>query len=94
VIELEARFLSIQALEAVRCLEEGVVSDPVDADLGSVLGWGFPAWTGGALSYIETVGLAPFVEQCQRLARRWGPRFRPTSGLKARAERNEPFYGA
>ncbi len=50
VEEVKRRLLYIQALETARCLEEGVLTDPADGDLGSVLGWGFPTWTGGTLS--------------------------------------------
>jgi 3-hydroxyacyl-CoA dehydrogenase/enoyl-CoA hydratase/3-hydroxybutyryl-CoA epimerase len=94
VEELKSRFLCIQALETVRCVEEGVIDHPADADVGSVLAWGFPAWTGGTLSYIDTLGVSAFVAECQRLARVYGPRFRPTRGLKGRAVRGELFHGA
>jgi 3-hydroxyacyl-CoA dehydrogenase/enoyl-CoA hydratase/3-hydroxybutyryl-CoA epimerase len=92
VEELKSRFLTIQALETARCMEEGVVTHAADADVGSVLAWGFPPWTGGTISYIDTVGVAAFVAECKRLARAYGPRFRPTAALKERAERNEPFH--
>jgi 3-hydroxyacyl-CoA dehydrogenase / enoyl-CoA hydratase / 3-hydroxybutyryl-CoA epimerase len=93
VTELMQRFLSIQALEAVRCLEESVVSDPADADLGSVLGIGFPTWTGGTLSYLETVGLDVFVAQCDQFAKTIGSRFAPSPALRERARGNSQFYG-
>jgi len=92
VEEVKKRLLYIQALEAARCLEEGVLTSPVDGDLGSILGWGFPAWTGGALSFIDTVGARSFVENCRGLARRYGDRFSPPGGLVERAERDEPFH--
>jgi len=60
--------------------------------LGSILGWGFPAWTGGTLSYIDTIGPARFVAECKRLARQYGERFKPTKGLLARAQTGELFY--
>ncbi len=94
VEELKSRFLCIQALETVRCVEEGVIDHPADADVGSVLAWGFPAWTGGTLSYIDSMGAGRFVAECQRLARAWGPRFRPTARLKDRAARGESFHAA
>ena len=81
-----------QALEAARCMEEGVVTTAAEADLGSILGWGFPAWTGGTLSFIDTVGIKAFVAECDRLAKRHGKRFKPSKWLRDRAERNEPFY--
>ena len=90
--ETKQRLLYIQALETTRCVEEGVVTHSADADLGSVLGWGFPLWTGGTLSFIDTVGMRNFVAECDRLAQLYGPRFAPSAWLRARAERNEKFY--
>jgi 3-hydroxyacyl-CoA dehydrogenase/enoyl-CoA hydratase/3-hydroxybutyryl-CoA epimerase len=92
VEELVKRFLFIEAIESVRCLDEGVITHPADADLGSVLGIGYPAWTGGALSWIETVGLDAFVAECARLARFYGPRFKPPRSLKKRAAAGTRFY--
>jgi 3-hydroxyacyl-CoA dehydrogenase/enoyl-CoA hydratase/3-hydroxybutyryl-CoA epimerase len=92
VTEVRERLLHIQALETARCVEEGVLTDPADGDLGSILGIGFPAWSGGALSYIDTIGIAVFVADCTRLARKHGPRFKPSRWLKRRAERGESFY--
>ena len=86
------RLLTLLALEAVRCLEEGVVAQPVEADLGAVLGVGYPDWTGGTLSYIETVGLADFVGRCDDLAACHGDRLRPTPGLRHRAQAAQLFY--
>ena len=92
--EVMKRLLYIQALETARCMEEGVVTTAAEADLGSILGWGFPAWTGGTLSYIDTVGVRNFVAECDRLAKRYGKRFKPSKWLRERAERNEPFHPA
>jgi len=92
VEEVKTRLLYIQALETARCFEEGVVTNPIDADLGSILGWGFPAWTGGTLSFIDTLGLANFVATCERLAATCGPRFQPSAALKARAAKGETYY--
>jgi 3-hydroxyacyl-CoA dehydrogenase / enoyl-CoA hydratase / 3-hydroxybutyryl-CoA epimerase len=94
VEEVEKRFLCIQALETARCMEEGVVTTAAEADLGSILGWGFPAWTGGTLSYVDTIGIREFVAECDRLSKRYGKRFKPSKWLRERAERNEPFHGA
>lgn len=91
VADVKARLLYIQALETARCLEEGVLTHPADGDLGSVLGWGFPAWTGGTLSLIETVGIAEFVAQCDRLAQRHGARFAPTPKLREMAASGRGF---
>lgn len=90
--DLKKRLLYIQAIETARCLEEGVLTRPEDADLGSVYGWGFPAWTGGTISYIDTIGIATFVREADRLAQLYGPRFAPSAWLRARAERGESFY--
>jgi 3-hydroxyacyl-CoA dehydrogenase/enoyl-CoA hydratase/3-hydroxybutyryl-CoA epimerase len=92
VEEVKRRFLFIEALESARCFEEGVLTHPADADLGSILGIGYPAWTGGALSYIETVGVPGFVAECRRMARLYGPRFKPTRSLKKMAAEGKRFY--
>jgi len=94
VAEVKQRLLYVQALEAFRCLEEGVVTEPADADIGSILGWGYPPWTGGTLSYIETVGLKTFVAECDRLAAAYGPRFAAPDALRERAAKNQLFYPA
>jgi 3-hydroxyacyl-CoA dehydrogenase/enoyl-CoA hydratase/3-hydroxybutyryl-CoA epimerase len=90
--ELKTRLLYIQALETARCFEEGVLKSVHEADLGSILGWGFPAYTGGTLSYIDTIGPVQFVAECKRLARLYGERFKPTKGLLARAQSGETYY--
>ncbi|MGJ7541688.1 3-hydroxyacyl-CoA dehydrogenase NAD-binding domain-containing protein [Variovorax sp. LT1R16] len=92
VEELKQRLLGIQALASAQCVEEGVVTEAADADLGSILGLGYPSWTGGTLSYIETVGLRAFVAQSDALAERHGERFRPSAWLRARAEAGQPFH--
>lgn len=92
VEEVGKRLLYVQALETARCLEEGVLTHAADGDLGAVLGWGFPTWTGGTLSLIDTVGLAEFVAECDRLAQAHGPRFAPTAQLRAMAKANERFH--
>ncbi|UMA66223.1 3-hydroxyacyl-CoA dehydrogenase NAD-binding domain-containing protein [Roseivivax marinus] len=89
---IKARLLSIQSLESARCVEEGVVERPADADLGSVLGVGFPPWTGGVLSHVDTVGPAAFVAACDMLADLYGDRFRPSDWLRERAARGARFH--
>jgi 3-hydroxyacyl-CoA dehydrogenase / enoyl-CoA hydratase / 3-hydroxybutyryl-CoA epimerase len=91
VEEVKARLLAIQALETARCLEEGVLHDVRDADVGSILGWGFPAYTGGALSYIDFIGVKKFTEQCERFAKEYGPRFKPNSLLLEKAKSGSTF---
>jgi 3-hydroxyacyl-CoA dehydrogenase/enoyl-CoA hydratase/3-hydroxybutyryl-CoA epimerase len=92
VEEVGQRLLFRQSLEAVRCLEEGVITDVVDGDVGSTLGIGFPGHTGGVFTLIDTVGVARFVEICDRFAAAYGERWRPTKGLRDRAVANESFY--
>jgi 3-hydroxyacyl-CoA dehydrogenase/enoyl-CoA hydratase/3-hydroxybutyryl-CoA epimerase len=92
VAELKQRLLYIQALESARCFEENVITHPADADVGSVLGIGFPAWTGGTLSYIDTIGIGHFVAACDHLAKVLGPRFAISAWLRERAENNQAFH--
>jgi 3-hydroxyacyl-CoA dehydrogenase/enoyl-CoA hydratase/3-hydroxybutyryl-CoA epimerase len=89
---IRQRLLHVQALEAARCFEANVVTTAAEADIGSILGVGFPAWTGGALSYIDTLGAARFVADCKKLERLHGERFRVGPGLAARAKNNRPFH--
>jgi len=91
---VKQRLLFIQSLETARCLEEGVLSSGVDGDLGSILGWGFPAYTGGAMSFIDMVGVKEFVEVCKRLAVEAGPRFEPCELLLEMARTGRRVYGA
>jgi 3-hydroxyacyl-CoA dehydrogenase/enoyl-CoA hydratase/3-hydroxybutyryl-CoA epimerase len=92
--ELKQRFLYTQAMETARCLEEGVLETAQDADLGAVYGWGFPAWTGGTISYIDTIGIGNFVREADRLAQKHGARFMPSVWLREKAARSENFYDA
>jgi 3-hydroxyacyl-CoA dehydrogenase/enoyl-CoA hydratase/3-hydroxybutyryl-CoA epimerase len=94
VDELKTRFLYVQALETARCYEENVLAAPEDADVGAILGWGFAPWSGGPLSLIDTVGVAEFVRECDRLAQAYGPRFAPNALLRQMADKGETFYGA
>ncbi len=89
---LKNRLLAIQALEAARTVEEGVITDPREADVGSILGFGFAPFTGGTLSYIEGMGHARFVEMCSKLAKAYGPRFRPNRQLVAMAKAGGSYY--
>ncbi|MBL1257615.1 3-hydroxyacyl-CoA dehydrogenase NAD-binding domain-containing protein [Methylocystis sp. Sn-Cys] len=93
VKELEQRFLVTQAVEAARTLAEGVVTDPREADVGSILGFGFAPFTGGTLSYIDGMGTKAFVALCDKLAAKHGPRFEPPQLLRDMAAKGETFYG-
>lgn len=90
---LKQRFLVTIALEAARTMEEGIVTDPREADVGSILGFGFAPYTGGALSYIDGVGVKAFVETAEKLASSYGDHFMPTPLLKDMAAKGETFYG-
>lgn len=93
VQELKDRLLGIQALETARCFEEKVLTDVREADVGSILGFGFAPFSGGTLSYIDMMGTKRFVALCERLAAKHGPRFSPSRLLLDMAARNETFYG-
>ncbi|MDB4015394.1 3-hydroxyacyl-CoA dehydrogenase NAD-binding domain-containing protein [Flavobacteriaceae bacterium] len=86
------RILHRQAIEAFKCLEEGVLNSVVDGDLGSVLGWGFPIFTGGALSYIDFVGMQQFVAECDDFSSRFGARFTVPDGLRALSEAGKSIH--
>jgi 3-hydroxyacyl-CoA dehydrogenase/enoyl-CoA hydratase/3-hydroxybutyryl-CoA epimerase len=92
VEQVKKRLLYVQSLETVRCLEEGVLTHPADGDLGAVFGWGFPAWTGGTLSLIDTVGVGEFVAECDRLSKQVGQRFAPSQQLREMAAQGRGFY--
>ena len=92
VTELKQRFLVAQAIEAARAMEEGIVTDPREADVGSIVGFGFAPFTGGTLSYIEGMGLPQFVLLCDALSKRHGPRFDPPGLLLDMAKDHETFY--
>ena len=92
VEEVKERFLLVQALEAARCVEEGVIEAPGEGDIGSILGIGFPTWTGGVISYIDTLGTTAFVARCHALAAKHGSRFKPSAWLESRADRGENFH--
>jgi 3-hydroxyacyl-CoA dehydrogenase / enoyl-CoA hydratase / 3-hydroxybutyryl-CoA epimerase len=92
VEEVKMRILYRQALEAVRCLEDKVLTKPADGDLGAVLGWGFAAHTGGPFCMIDTIGVANFVADCDRLTQAYGPRFLPPALLRKMAAGDVKFY--
>ena len=91
--ELKHRLLVVQALEAARTVGEGVVTDPREADVGSILGFGFAPFTGGALSYIDFMGAKEFVALAQGLEARHGARFAVPENLLTMAAAGSTFYG-
>lgn len=94
VDEVIKRLMFIQSVETARCMEENVVMTPEDADVGSILGWGFSPAKGGAISQIHTVGVDNFVNECDRLAQSYGARFTPPKLLRDMAAKGEQFYAA
>ncbi|WP_341702673.1 3-hydroxyacyl-CoA dehydrogenase NAD-binding domain-containing protein [Ferrovibrio sp.] len=88
------RLVYIQSVETARCLEEKVVVDLRDADVGSIMGWGFPPFRGGTVSQIDMVGVQPFVAECDQLAQKFGSRFTPPKLLRDMAEQGKAFYAA
>jgi 3-hydroxyacyl-CoA dehydrogenase/enoyl-CoA hydratase/3-hydroxybutyryl-CoA epimerase len=91
--DLEERMLFAEALESVKCLDEGVIESVADANIGSIMGIGFPGWTGGVLQYINGYdgGLQGFVARARELAETYGERFTPPASLVEKAERGEAY---
>jgi len=93
VEELQQRFLVTQALEAARCVQDKVITDVREADVGSILGFGFAPFTGGALSYIDMMGTPAFLALCKKFQKKHGDRFKPNKLLRDMAKAGEKFYG-
>ncbi|MEO8144068.1 MAG: 3-hydroxyacyl-CoA dehydrogenase family protein, partial [Betaproteobacteria bacterium] len=89
VEEMKDRILYRQAIEAARCLEEGVLTSMHDANIGSIFGIGFPAWTGGALQFVNHVGVRKFAGRADELAKKYGERFAPPRLLRDLAAKGE-----
>jgi 3-hydroxyacyl-CoA dehydrogenase/enoyl-CoA hydratase/3-hydroxybutyryl-CoA epimerase len=91
--DLEERMLFAESIETVKCLDEGVIESVADANIGSILGIGFPGWTGGVLQYINGYdgGVAGFVARARELAGKYGERFEPPASLVEQAERGESY---
>jgi 3-hydroxyacyl-CoA dehydrogenase/enoyl-CoA hydratase/3-hydroxybutyryl-CoA epimerase len=92
VTELKHRLLAIQALETARCFEENVLTDVREADVGSILGFGYAPYSGGTLSYIDMMGTKKFVALCEKLSAKYGERFKPNKQLVEMAAKGESFY--
>ncbi len=90
--ELKDRLLAMQALETARCFEEGVLTDVREADVGSILGFGFAPFSGGTLSYIDMMGTKRFVALGEKLEKKFGDRFKPNALLLDMAGKGETFY--
>ena len=92
--EVEHRLMFVQSLEAVRALEQGVLEDIREGDVGAILGWGFAPWSGGPFSWLDMLGAARAVDIADDLAAKFGPRFAAPQLLRDMAARGESFYGA
>jgi 3-hydroxyacyl-CoA dehydrogenase/enoyl-CoA hydratase/3-hydroxybutyryl-CoA epimerase len=92
VEELKQRFLVTIALEAARVMEEGIVTDPREADVGSILAFGFAPYTGGTLSYIDGMGAKKFVKLAKGLQKKFGAQFKAPKLLLDMADKGETFY--
>ena len=90
--ELKDRLLYRQAVETARCLSEGVLTTVHDANIGSIFGIGFPAWTGGAMQFIYGMGVDAFVARCNGLAARFGPGFALGDTVKDAIRKHQPVY--
>jgi 3-hydroxyacyl-CoA dehydrogenase/enoyl-CoA hydratase/3-hydroxybutyryl-CoA epimerase len=91
--DMKERMLFAEALETVKCFDEGVLRSVPDANIGSIMGIGFPPWTGGVIQYINGYegGVAGFVARARELAERYGDHFTPPASLVAKAEKGEKF---
>jgi 3-hydroxyacyl-CoA dehydrogenase/enoyl-CoA hydratase/3-hydroxybutyryl-CoA epimerase len=93
LVEVQHRLAMIQTLEAVRALEEGVLTDIREGDVGAILGWGFMPWSGGPFGWLDILGAGRAVEICDGLAAAHGPRFAAPDTLREMAVKGESFYG-
>lgn len=90
--EIQERIGLTMINEAILCLEEGIIASPTDGDLGAVLGLGFPPFTGGPFSYVDSQGTAKILKTMEALNKRFGARFKPADLLKEKAGKNQNFY--
>jgi 3-hydroxyacyl-CoA dehydrogenase / enoyl-CoA hydratase / 3-hydroxybutyryl-CoA epimerase len=89
--DIKDRILYIQAIETIRCLEEGVLLSTRDANIGAIFGWGFPAYTGGTAQFVNHIGVAKFTERAKELAAKYGERFSPPHLLQTHAQTGKPL---
>lgn len=92
VDEVIERLIMVQSAETARCLEEGVLRAPIDAEVGAILGWAYPAFRGGPLGWLDTLGIVRAVADLERLAQRHGPRFAPNKLLRDMAAQDKSFF--
>ncbi|MEC8041103.1 MAG: 3-hydroxyacyl-CoA dehydrogenase, partial [Pseudomonadota bacterium] len=93
LIDVQHRLMFAQVLEAVKSLEEGVLEDIREGDVGAILGWGFAPWSGGPFSWLDIIGTPYASERCTELAETYGDRFTPPALLKEMGDKGQSFYG-
>ncbi|UWQ98864.1 enoyl-CoA hydratase/isomerase family protein [Rhodobacteraceae bacterium S2214] len=93
LIDVQHRLLFAQTLEAVRALEENVLEDIREGDVGAILGWGFAPWSGGPFSWLDIIGTPYAAERCDQLAETYGERFKTPALLREMADKTQSFYG-
>ncbi|WP_040651215.1 3-hydroxyacyl-CoA dehydrogenase NAD-binding domain-containing protein [Roseovarius sp. 217] len=91
--EVQQRLMFAQVLEAVRALEEGVLEDIREGDVGAILAWGFAPWSGGPFAWLDIIGTPYAAERCDQLAEKFGPRFTTPKLLREMADNTQSFYG-
>ncbi|MFZ4479755.1 MAG: 3-hydroxyacyl-CoA dehydrogenase NAD-binding domain-containing protein [Rhodoferax sp.] len=92
IADMKDRLLYRQAVETARCLSENVLTSVHDANIGSIFGIGFPAWTGGAMQFVYGISVDAFVKRADELAQRFGAGFAMTDEVKASIRRLQPVY--
>ncbi len=90
--DVQDRMLYAQVIEALKCMEEEVLGTPADGDIGSILGVGFPAWTGGPFSYFDRVGATDFIANCDRLSSLYGEHLAAPGIARSMLESDQCFY--
>jgi 3-hydroxyacyl-CoA dehydrogenase/enoyl-CoA hydratase/3-hydroxybutyryl-CoA epimerase len=90
---VQHRLLFAQVLEAVRALEDGVLMDIREGDVGAILGWGFAPWSGGPFSWLDIIGAPYAAERCDQLEAMFGARFACPTLLREMADEGQTFYG-
>ncbi len=93
LIDVQHRLIFSQVLEAVRALEEGVLEDIREGDVGAILGWGFAPWSGGPFSWLDIIGTPYAAERCDELTEQFGDRFATPALLREMADKGQSFYG-
>lgn len=89
--DIKDRLLFSCVIEALKCLEEGVLRSVADGNVGSIMGIGAPPWTGGYLQFVNTYGLKEFAKRCGELEKKYGKQFKPPAIVKQKAKAGEVF---